>query len=198
MKNTDGFTLIEILVALSVFAILATLTSSALYHAFSTRDSITRQADRLLELQLAQALLNRDTEHAINRSIQGNKRHQLPAFIGDNHTTEWTTTGTLNTESQAHSALNRVAYLCEKGQLIRRTWDVLDGSNRHHYTDKILINNLSDCHFAYLSHQHTIQTSWQTKASPPHEDPLPLAIQLTLDLEDWGNMSLLLILGGDF
>ena len=36
-KKLNGFTLIEILIALAVFAILATITTSVLYNAFTTR-----------------------------------------------------------------------------------------------------------------------------------------------------------------
>ena len=53
MTRVKGFTLIEILIALTVFAILATITSSTLYYAFNTRTRVNEQSERLSTLQLA-------------------------------------------------------------------------------------------------------------------------------------------------
>ncbi|NYQ85965.1 GspJ family T2SS minor pseudopilin variant LspJ, partial [Escherichia coli] len=69
MIKNKGFTLIEILIALTVFAILATITSSTLYYAFNTRTRVNAQAERLNALQLAISIIQQDTSQTVERAI---------------------------------------------------------------------------------------------------------------------------------
>lgn len=197
MKIHKGFTLIEILIALSVFAILATITSSAMYHAFNTRTRVSMQADRLSQLQLAMALIQRDTQQIIERSVRGNELHLFPPFIGQPNYLEFTRGGSINTtENAPGSTLKRVAYLCRGSQLIRRSWNILDTPNRKQFQDKPLLNNLTECHIAYLAHNQQVLPTWHEYAlkQDQRQETLPSAIQFTLHLNDWGNMSLLFII----
>ena len=75
MNRRHGFTLIEVMVALAVFAILSAMTSQALYHAFDTRARVNEQANQLNAIQLAMTLIRRDTQQIIERSIYGNDMH---------------------------------------------------------------------------------------------------------------------------
>ena len=180
MKRLHGFTLIEILIALAVFAILSTITSSAIYHAFNTRARVTLQADRLSALQLAITVLNRDTQQIISRSVRGDGLQVVPALIGEPHYLEFT----------RQNPLTRVAFSCRKSQLVRRRWDTLDSPVRNRYQEKILLDGLSHCQFAYLAQGLQVLPDWTG-------GPLnPLAIQLSADVEGWGKMSLLFKLDG--
>ncbi len=191
--------MIEILIALAVFAILATLTSSAIYHAFNTRARVTRQADRLSALQLAIVILNRDTQQMVNRSVRRSALHLVPAFIGKPHHLEFTRGGHANPKGQeARSNLTRVAFLCGKSQLIRRRWDTLDGPRPHPYQDKILLDGLTTCQFAYLAQNLEVYPDWTEHALQPEQDEptRPLAVQLSANVAGWGTMSLLFKLDG--
>ncbi len=187
-RDKKGFTLLEILIALSVFAILATITSSAMYHAFNTRTRVAVQADRLNTLQLAIALIQHDTQQMVARSVLGNELHVFPPFTGQPAYVEFTRTG--------DGILKRVAYLCRRGQLIRRSWVVLDTPARNQFLDKILLDNLKECGFAYLAHNQQILPDWQEYAvkQDQRQETLPSAIQFTLNLTDWGNMHLLFVI----
>jgi len=197
MKVHRGFTLLEILIALSVFAILATITSSAMYHAFNTRDKVSTQADRLNNLQLAMAIIRRDTQQIVERSVRGNEMHLFAPFIGHPNYIEFTRGGEVNPLGNARSStLKRVAYLCRNGQLIRRSWDVLDTPTRNQSQDKRLLDNMSQCSFAYLAHNHQVMPEWREYAlkQDQRQETLPTAIQFTLNLKDWGKMSALFII----
>ncbi len=195
--KTKGFTLLEILIALAVFAILATITSSAMYQAFNTRTKVTMQADRLSHLQLAMALIRRDTQQIVERSVHGNEFHLFPPFTGQPNYIEFTRGGEVNPLGNAlSSTLKRVAYLCRRGQLIRRSWEMLDTPNRKQFQDKLLLDNLSQCSFAYMTHHLQILPDWHEFAVKPEQrqETLPTAVQLTLNLKDWGHMSALFII----
>ena len=80
--------------------------------------------------------------------------------------------------------------------MIRRTWSALDTPNRKDFRDKIMLTNLNQCQFAYLSHQQQVMSEWTENAitEGQYREPLPIAIQLTLTFKDWGNMSLLFVI----
>ena len=188
-----GFTLIEVLIALTVFAILASITSSAMYQAFNTRDRVTSQANRLNTLQLAIILIKRDTQQILERSILGDEMHTFPPFTGQPNYIEFTRGGVANPMGiNRGSTLQRVAYLCKKNQLIRRSWQTLDSPNRNQYQDKLLLDNLTQCEFSFLAHNLQILPSWQEYALQQNQrkETLPTAIRLTLVLTDWGKMSM--------
>lgn len=200
MKTEKGFTLIEILIALTVFAILAAITSSAMYYAFNTRSRVSEQAERLNSLQLAISLIEHDTEQAIVRDIRAGKEMQLhPVFEGEAQYLEFTRSGFVNPNSEEkRSVLQRVAFLCKNNQLIRRSWVTLDPVNLENYQDKVLIDRLMNCQFAYLNHNSQVLSEWRPNAVQQNQraEPMPKAIQINLSLKDWGKMSLLFIIPG--
>ncbi|WP_058522795.1 GspJ family T2SS minor pseudopilin variant LspJ [Legionella birminghamensis] len=197
MSNKQGFTLIEILIALVVFAVLATLTSSAMYYAFNTRSRVTEQAERLSELQMAIIMIERDTEQVITRPVRGNEMRLFPAFTGQPLYIELTRGGLTNPFSvEKKSSMSRVAWLCKDGKLVRRNWDVLDTTNRNNYHDKTMLVNVKTCKFGYLDQNLQILSEWREAnvTSPGNTPVLPKAVQLKITLSDWGNASFLFIL----
>jgi len=148
MSKYRGYTLIEIMVALSVFAILATITAGVMYHVFSTRARVAQQADQLNQLQLVMTLLSHDTVQFIPRSIRVKDDHNFPMFIGTNEYTEFTRGGLVNPHAAGQrSTLKRIAYLCKDKRLVRRSWETLDSPNRNSFEDKLLLDKLDDCFF---------------------------------------------------
>jgi general secretion pathway protein J len=197
MKKHNGFTLIEILIALTVFAILATLTSSSLYYAFNTRARVNEQAERLNNLQLAVSIIQQDTSQIVERSIRGNEMRLFPIIMGLTHYLEFTRDGHINPKSQdKRSTLKRIALVCLEGKLLHRTWISLDPANRNNYSDKVLIDNLTDCHFNYLNQNLQSLAEWREQAMTQNQrpEPFPKAIQINLTLKDWGDMNLLFII----
>jgi general secretion pathway protein J len=193
-KSHSGFTLVEILVALAVFAILATLTSSSMYYAFNTRSRITLQADRMVDLQLAITLIQRDTEQAINRAVRGNEMRIFPGFVGQPNYMELTRSGLSNPNAEEkRSTLKRIAILCENNQLIRRSWASVDSVDRNQYEDKVILRDVKQCEFAYLNKNLQVLTEWHSDVVDlglkQASDSLPKAVRMTLTLSDWGEFS---------
>ena len=196
MKKQSAFTLFEILIALVIFSILATITSSAMYHAFNTRAIVTKQADKLSEIQLAMALIRRDTQQIVERSVRSNTSQHLPVFTGRPQYVEFTRGGKVNPGGQLLSnTLMRIAFICREGQLIRRSWEALDTPHRNTYQDRVLLSHLTQCQFAYLAHNNQVLSTWRENALKQNQrkESLPTAIQFTLNVKDWGDMSLLFI-----
>lgn len=192
-----GFTLLEILIALSIFAILATITSSSLYYAFTTRTKVNLQADRLNELQLAVSIIQQDVSQIINRATRGNEMRLFPVILGQPEYMEFTRDGIANPKGiDKRSTLKRVAFTCQEGALIRRTWQTLDPINRDKYQNRVLIRNLKECHFNYLNHTLQSLSEWREQGFTKGQkaEVFPTALQINLTLKDWGKLNLLFII----
>lgn len=199
MRKNKGFTLIEILIALTVFAILATMTSSILYYAFNARSRVNLQAERLSNLQMAISIIQQDSTQAIARRVRGNEMRLFPIFIGRTDYVEFTRDGNLNPKSmEKRSTLKRVALVCQNGQLLHRTWESLDNPDRNKYHDKLLIDDLTSCGFNYLNQNLQLLDEWREQSSTENQikDPFPKALQVNLKLKDWGAMNLLFVIPG--
>lgn len=174
----EGFTLIEVLVALAVFSILAVMTSSAMYRAFTIKDRVSLQTGQLNNLQLALIIMNKSIYQATNRAVRVGSMKLQSALTGTRHHVELTHGGLINPGNlEKESTLQRIAYRCQNKQLIQRTWTALDTINPNQYQDKTLLSNLVLCHFSYLNTSLQPLAEWQQKQAA---SPLPKAIQLTL------------------
>ena len=199
MNKIKGFTLIEILIALTVFVIIATITSSSLYYAFNNRTRVNAQSDRLNDIQMMYSLIQQDTIQAVERAIRGNEMRLFPIFVGQTHYLELTRDGNINPMSlEKRSTMKRIALICEDDKLMHRTWASLDPADRNIHEDKVLLDHLSDCQFGYLNQNLQILPDWQEHAvtQNQHKEPFPKAIQINLTLKDWGEMNLLFIIPG--
>lgn len=197
MKRGSGFTLIEILIALTVFAILATITSSSLYYAFNARTRVNAQAEQLNTLQLAVSIIQQDISQTVERAVRGNEMRLFPVFVGQTQYLEFTRDGSINPQSvHKRSTLKRVALVCEDGKLLHRTWNSLDPADRNIYADKGLLDNLTDCRFNYLNQNLEVLNEWREQAVTQNQrkEPFPKAIQVNVTLNEWGKMNLLFII----
>ncbi|MCX7117545.1 MAG: GspJ family T2SS minor pseudopilin variant LspJ [Legionellales bacterium] len=190
----QGYTLIEIMIALAVFALISAITASAMFHAFDTRGRVNEQANQLNALQLGLSMLSHDIEQMIERPIHGDEMHVFPPFIGQSHYVEFSSGGSVNPNGiLIKSTLKRVGYLCQNKQLIRRRWDTLDTPHRNLYHDKVLFDHLLVCQFSYLASNHQTLQEWHEYAVQQNQkkETLPQAVQISLTPTHWGNMNLL-------
>lgn len=195
-RNTAvGFTLIEILVALTIFAVLATMTSYILFHAANVDTHIKSQSNALHQLEFTVTLLRRDSEQVTIRAVRANQGSTIPAFIGHSDWAEWTRGGYRNDNGlERRSTLKRVAYLCQRGILIRRTWPFLDTPDRRQFHDTHLLTQLKKCSFSYIDAQQNTTADWtqsEENSKEKHKD-LPKAWMVELSTRDGKTLVLLL------
>ncbi len=192
MNKQHGFTLLEILVALTIFAILAGMTSYVVYNAFETRKRIVQQGNELNTIVLAIALLNQDTKNSVARTIFGDHMQTIPALIGQPELLEFTRDGILpDGSANASSSLLRVAYQCQDHQLNRRYWDRIDSPHRYVHHDQILLTGLTKCRIAYINAHKQRVVEWQNDSSA-----MPVAIELAVAWPNQREMRLLFALAG--
>ncbi len=81
-RHHRGFSLIELLVALVVFAALAAAAYGGLDQIARTRAALAAQQDRFAAITRAVSVFERDLQQAIDRPVIGNNGAPLPALIG--------------------------------------------------------------------------------------------------------------------
>jgi general secretion pathway protein J len=122
-----GFTLLEVLVVLSVFAVLGVMASQLVNRVLDNQRTLAERGDRLADVQRAMLILQRDIMQLNPRGIRdelGDPREAL--MIGADGMIEFTRAGWRNPLRQARSTLQRVGYILQEETLYRAYWPVLD------------------------------------------------------------------------
>ena len=70
MKKQQAYTLIELLIALFIFAILASIVMGGIYSILNLRESHLEHAQRLGQLQKTLLIMERDIEQMVDRQIR--------------------------------------------------------------------------------------------------------------------------------
>ena len=161
MNKSLGFTLVEVLVAMVIFAILATLSTYAMQKLLQSYAKVNTNQQEWNQLDKVIHELDNNLKHFVRRPITSQDKRQFPVFIGQPDYIEWTYAS--HADKLKHAAL-----LCKDQQLIRRNWPVLDPLDRKTYQDTVLLDNLNECRFRYLNHRHQVSGYWEQnfKKSP--------------------------------
>jgi len=186
-----GFTLIELLVALLIFVLLAVMSYGGLRTVLDAQQSFEQHNDRLAELQMLFMMMGRDIEQAVNRPIRDNFGDPQAALLGGSEGLELTRGGRRNPAGMARSQLQRVGWVMDSGQLIRLSWAVLDRAQDSEAARYMMADQVQGLEFRFLDHQGQWRSQWPSVSTSNNPPPLPLprAVEVTVELEDWGMVS---------
>tara|TARA_B100000900_G_scaffold244345_1_gene207775 strand:- start:211 stop:822 length:612 start_codon:yes stop_codon:yes gene_type:complete len=129
MRKTLGFTLVEILVALLVFSVVALLSARLLSQSIDNQSNLQDRGQRLAEIHRAMRVLQRDILQLSRRKIRDAQGEELPALIvSDQGVIEFSRVGWRNPLRQPRSEVQRVGYRWQDEKIIRGYWLTLDRS----------------------------------------------------------------------
>jgi len=203
-KNT-GFTLLELVVAMAVFAIMAAIAYSGLNNVLIAREQTEAHSKDLQQLQLTMNWLTRDIEQAVDRGVRGEYGDPLSAMIGNDfegYLIELTRDGWRNPANQLRSNLQRVAYAVKEHKLIRAYWRVLDRAEDSKAYETVLLEGVAAVEIRYLGAGDEWTTSWPpdttalgTAAPTSQPSSLPRAVEVNLETDQFGKITRLFRVG---
>ena len=186
-----GFTLLELLVALAIFGLLATMSYSGLRTILEQQAGTAAAAARLAELQKIYMLMQRDIEQAVDRPVRDEYGDEQPALAGGD-VLQLTRGGWSNPAARARSSLQRVGYAFEDDQLVRYSWSVLDRAQDSEPLRQPLTDSIEQLQLRYLAASNEWREQWPDTApdteseTPPSK--LPRAVEVTLDHTQFGQL----------
>ena len=149
----QGFTLVEVLVALFIFSLISLGTMSAMTSALRGQAQLNEATDRIAEIDTARALIKADMANLLLRpSRDGYGNRDLFVISGGVDTLlTFTRSGRDNPGGlEKRGDLQRVAYVFEDGNLIRRTRTEMNPAPQSEPIDRVLISDLSRAEVSFF------------------------------------------------
>ena len=190
MKRRAGFTLVEMLVALFIFGLLAAAGVTVMSYAIDSQAQVRTHMDRTAEFQRMRAILKADLAQAAPRRTRGLDGQPSPsAFIGGGSggaVLTLTRRGWENADGRPRASLQYVEYRLVEDRLERATRPALDGAALG--PPQVLYTGVSALQPAFLSRGRWTPT-WLGELSTQ----LPDAVRLEMELEGVGSTTQLFL-----
>lgn len=193
-----GFTLLELLVALAIFAVVSAMAYGGLNAVLRAKSGNDEHNLRMRQLQKAFSIIERDVEQAVLRSVRDNYGETKGAMISADYgeyrflLTRHGWNNPFASGKRVRSYLQRVAYQLEDQQLKRIYWFDLDRDYDSRKYDMILLDNVKSLDLRFVDGQGKWQTRWPSLGA--EEEVLPRGVELTVELQGWGKITRLFAL----
>ena len=201
-----GFTLVEVLIALAITAFVSTIAYTSFTTVLNGVERSQATADRVYEVNRAWMMISRDIEQFVARPIRDEFGEMEPAMHGGQAARfplSFTRSGWHNPVAHSRSELQRVNYRVEDEILWRDSYPVLDRSGETQVQEVALLEGVEQLRILFLDGTENARTVGQTSELDTRNWPEnwvsdtsqpgavlrpPLAVELQLQLTDWGEM----------
>lgn len=196
--NSRGFTLIEVIIAIAISAMVASLAYQTLHVATEATQRTSKIAKRIDHIDRAWQLLETDLRHAVERSgtspFDGREVPPLEGGSSSEYLLYFIRGGWANPLGQTRSSMQRVGYKLQDNILWRHYWAVVDGVGNEEPLELDILKEVKGMRVRFLSPDATDVTDNQWQPLWPvvnvqSEAKLPAAVEVTLELEDMGEIT---------
>jgi general secretion pathway protein J len=188
----EGFTLLELLVALAIFSLIAVMAYGGLETVLNQQAQTEVNAESLAALQKTFLVMQRDIEQVVPRTIRDEFGDPQAPLIGTS-LFQFTRGGWNNPANHPRSTLQRVGYSLEDRQLFRYSWLVLDRAQDSAPVRQPLAEDIESMQVRYLDERGNWQEQWPPiqAADNPANTPLdfPRAVEITLKHARFGTLT---------
>ena len=183
-----GFALMELLIALAIFAVIGAIAYRSLVAVSRTREVIGTETQRLSQMQFAIAMLERDLRQATARSVRGEYGERLPALAGARERVELTCYAFASPYGEARAQLARVAYVRGDEGLARAAYATLDRAPSTRATQRVLASGVEAMRLRYFDGAGRWLDEWPPQPQRDNAERLPRAIEVSLTFERLGTI----------
>lgn len=194
-QHEPGFTLIEILVALVIVAVIGALAYGGLHGLINEREQTSASMQRLRLVQQAFVIMTRDFTQLEPRPVRDplggtplaafmSTPQNLPPLI-------FTRGGWSNPLADARSTQERLAYQLDNDQLLRLSWPELDVPTQSQPGKQVLLTNVTDFDLRFMDNNGQWQTQWPplNAQATAYLTQLPRAVEISVTLKDLGRIT---------
>jgi len=180
-----GFTLVEVLVALTIFALMSTLAYRGLTSVLETRAHLADDNRRWRDIALTLAQLEQDMSQAVNRPVRDNGGLTQPALLGNPQARADEAQLSVSRMGSAWQTgvaadVQRHAYRLNNGTLEQLVWPVLDQAPLSAPQVHPLLERVARFELRYLDAGGNWQPRWPL---PGVATVLPAALEVVLELD---------------
>ena len=198
-RNSAGFTLIEIMVAMAIMALIGVGALSLLNAATKTGNKIKSDGDRLNDVQRAFLFISNDMQQLTTRQVRNEYGDNVASIKSDLQASapyiSFTRLGRRNPALLARSNLEHLQYSVEDKVLIRTSYTYADGMAESMALKRPLLTQVEDMKLSFFDGE-SWQDYWPLSDSPEEADfsRLPNAVKMQLELTDYGKIERLYVI----
>ena len=181
-----GFTLFEMVIAVSIFAVMGVIAFTALGQMTRTGQAVGEANNRLSDLQFAVVYFKRDWTQVSPRKIRNQYGDEESNIVLDEDVITFTRSGWSNLLGHKRSNLQRVQYLLVDNQLRRRYWNSLDQGIGEEPLEVTLLDDVESMEIVFQDGSGKSIGSWPDTRSSQGSKPIVLAFRL--ELKDMGDI----------
>lgn len=176
-----GFTLVEVLVALLIFGMIAAGGVAMLSFSVRAQAATSEKFDDLAALNRTLSILSADLAQAVDRPARDERGTRLPAFTGEARPSDpmlrVVRTGWTNLDDATRPTLQKVAYRVANGTLERIAYGQVDGAPP--LPPAALLGGVTDLRLRYR-----YRGAWSDRWDGSGGAALPDAVELTVTRTD--------------
>jgi len=201
-RNEKGFTLLELLVSLALFAVIYMVAHGTLANIISGSQVVSAEQKKWQQLDIVFTLMQEDLGFVTDRHIRDVSGFDAPAFIGQQTdsravsppTIEFSRTGIRALSTDRETGNRRIAYRLKDGKLFREIWPTVDRKFDATPIDDLLLVDVTSFDARFLNRDGKWLSSWpdfQHKA-----EILPVAVDVTLNIKNGDTVNRIFLVNG--
>ena len=183
MCRRKGFTLVELLVALAIFAILSAFAYRGLTAMLDRREALERESRKWRDLSVFVGRLERDLSAVLDRVAVGASGTELSPVSSALETAQREGLALTRSGAPLHentlAAPQRIAYRLLEDRVERLAWSSVDAPPRAEPVAVPVLAGVAGLAFRFLDTRGEWRTSW---GLPGSNERLPAAVEVTLSL----------------
>jgi general secretion pathway protein J len=177
----NGFTLLEMVVAVAIFAVMGGIAYGGLNQTIKTGNQVSESNLRLSELQFALSYFSRDWLQVSSRKIRNQYGDEESNIVITDNSVSFTRSGWDNLLQRKRSDLQRVQYLVIDDNLIRRHWLSLDQGIGEEAFDSVILHHVKSLEIRLIDASDKEVESWPDQSAEAGNQPIALKMAVEID-----------------